>query len=108
MNALETRTRNVKNTPKGLTFSKFSLKFVYFREKAKQYHPDAPDGDAEKFKKIGEAFELLSKNTTENTMRRSGPRRKYDEFRFDDSDEDHRWAQMKKGFYFLKIYSESL
>ena len=95
---LETRTANVKNAPKGLTFLKKTwLNLSDFREKAKQYHPDAPDGDAEKFKRIGEAFELLSKNTTENAARRSGPRRKYDDFKFDDSDEEHRWAKMKKG-----------
>jgi len=78
-------------------FPQKELKKAY-REKAKQYHPDAPDGDAEKFKRIGEAFELLSKNTTENATRRSGPRRKYDDFKFDDSDEEHRWAKMKKGY----------
>ncbi len=31
-----------------------------FRELAKKYHPDRPGGDAEKFKKIVEAYRILS------------------------------------------------
>jgi curved DNA-binding protein CbpA len=31
-----------------------------FRELAKKYHPDRPGGDAEKFKKIAEAYRVLS------------------------------------------------
>lgn len=31
-----------------------------FRELAKKYHPDLPEGDAEKFKKINEAYSVLS------------------------------------------------
>ena len=31
-----------------------------YRQKAKQYHPDRPDGDSEMFKRVSEAYEILS------------------------------------------------
>jgi molecular chaperone DnaJ len=50
--------------------SKEDIKKAY-REKAKQYHPDRPGGDAEKFKAAGEAHAVLSDD---------GKRAQYDRF----------------------------
>jgi curved DNA-binding protein len=43
------------------TASSEEIKRAY-RQKAKQHHPDMPDGDAETFKQINEAYEVLSNN----------------------------------------------
>jgi len=41
-------------------FSYIDLKDKYLKL-SKKYHPDMPDGDADKFKEINEAYKLLQK-----------------------------------------------
>ena len=79
-------------------FSKTVKKIVKkaYRAQAKKYHPDAPSGDEEKFKLISEAFEVLSEDSAETGSR--SPYKKSENFEFDNSDPNARWAQMKEEF----------
>jgi curved DNA-binding protein len=48
-----------------------------YRQKAKQFHPDRPDGDSEMFKRVNEAYEILS-----NSDKRSAYDNPHPEFHF--------------------------
>ena len=66
-----------------------------YRAQAKKYHPDAPSGDEEKFKLISEAFEVLSENSSDEPGTKF---KKSQNFEFDNSDPNARWAQMREEF----------
>ena len=70
-----------------------------YTKMAKRYHPDAPNGDEEKFKEIREAFEVLSSSSPFGTGTGSDGKPSYrSTYKFDDSDSNARWAQMKARF----------
>lgn len=70
-----------------------------FRELAKKYHPDRPGGDAEKFKKIVEAYRVLS---DKNLRREYDQKRKFQSvFTFDFGDTEE---YLRKSFFGEDIF----
>jgi curved DNA-binding protein len=64
------------------TASEEDIKSAY-RRLAKKYHPDRPDGNEEKFKRVSEAYESI-KNQNNNTTYRQDPFGGRSPFDFDD------------------------
>lgn len=75
-----------------------------FRELAKKYHPDRPGGDAEKFKKIAEAYRVLS---DKKLRQEYDQRRKYQgTFTFDFGDLDDYLRKTIWGDDFFTLFDD--
>ena len=61
---------NILGVPR--TASAEEIKKAY-RQKAKQHHPDRPDGNAEMFKRVNEAYEILSNSDKRNAYDNPNP-----------------------------------
>ncbi len=59
-----------------------------YRQKAKQHHPDKPDGNAEEFKRINEAYEILSNSDKRSAYDNPQPQT---DFNFRSSHFDQPW-----------------
>lgn len=66
-----------------------------YRQKAKQYHPDKPTGDAEQFKRVNEAYEILSNSDKRSAYDNPYPQ---NDFNFNSSHFEQPWPFHGSGF----------